>query len=102
MRPQPKPQSKRNKPYRMWIASLPCCVSGYKHPSELNDPHHVPLDGHGAKGSKTDDTRCIPLRHDLHVEAHNSGKISFAEKYGLDYELLIAAYNRLWEEKYGA
>lgn len=62
------------------------------------DPHHVPLKGHGKKGGKTDDTRAIPLRHDKHVETHNMGRESFAKKYGLDYELLIAQLNKKWEE----
>ena len=94
-----KPQVETNPAYIEWIKTLCCCVTGSRASSVMSiDPHHVPLKGHGKKGGKTDDTRAIPLRHDKHVETHNMGRESFAEKYGLNYELLIAQLNKKWEE----
>lgn len=90
----PKPITKKNPKYKKWISSLPCLITQRPPP---NDPHHVPLKGHGSKGAKTDDTRCIPLAHHLHVEAHNIGRDSFAKKYGIDYEYVIGRLNKIYE-----
>jgi hypothetical protein len=85
-----------NPKYKAWIISLPCLITRRPGP---NDPHHVPKKGHAAEGQKTDDTRCIPLCHRLHVELHTIGRDTFAAKYGLDYEAIIERLNKLWEEK---
>ena len=95
-----KPKTIKNKKYKEWISGLACCVSGYRHPDEPNDPHHVPAAGHGGMAIKADDTRCIPLRHDLHVEFHQIGSKSFAEKYRIDFEVLIEAYQNLYRRKH--
>lgn len=99
----PKPVTVRDEAYKQWIKSLCCCVTGWRDYDRDTgrwyvDPHHVPEDGHGGKGSKTSDRRCIPLIHRLHLEAHQIGKHSFAKKHGLDYEYLIAQLNNKWEE----
>lgn len=102
----PKPKAERDEAYKEWIKSLCCCITGGQD-YDVNtgrryvDPHHVPQDGHGGKGTKTSDYRCIPLINRLHREAHRIGKHSFATKYGLDYEHLIAALNQKWEELHG-
>jgi len=91
----PKPTKVRNKAYVNWIRSLPCLITR----SERGvDPHHCPKKGHGSTSSKTDDTRCIPLRHDLHVELHQTGKETFSRKYELDYEDVVSRLNKIWEE----
>lgn len=68
--------------YTNYVRSLPCCVSGYV--GEEVDPHHVK--GYawltGAGGSKKGhDLTCIPLRHSLHVELHNTGWQTFEDKH---------------------
>ena len=102
MKPQPKPQRIKDEDYKKWIIRLPCCASGgygYDPNSgeRLNDPHHIP-DGLGGS-AKRNDHRLIPLTHALHVELHQIGQETFAEKYGLDYEVLIEAYRRLYDKK---
>ena len=85
----------RNKKYIEWIRLLPCLIC-LKTPS---DPHHVPLKGHSGKGTKTDDTRTIPLCHLHHVEYHNSGRDTFSTEHRLDYESTIKRLNTAWETK---
>ena len=90
-----KPVTIRNKKYIEFIKSLRCCVCGFKSPS---DPHHVSLEGHGAKGMKCSDDRAIPLCHLHHVEYHNTGRQTFATRYDLDYEKLISYLQRYYED----
>lgn len=82
-----------NKKYIEWIRSLPCLVCQRTAPS---DPHHIVPEGHGGKGVKVDDTRCIPLCHEHHNEYHNQGRQTFAKKYNADYEDIIARLNNVW------
>ena len=91
------PKEKRiiDKKYIEWIKSLNCCVTGARDP----DPHHVNPQGGGGIGTKCSDRRAIPLSHFLHQEIHQIGKITFAEKYDLDYEDLIAQLNKKYDEK---
>lgn len=90
----PKPTRSKDKAYIEWIRSLNCCITGSRGPS---DPHHIPKLGESGMGTKTDDRRAIPLRHDVHVEYHNLGRLSFAAKYNLDYEYVIKKLNAIYE-----
>jgi len=75
-----KKQVFRSPTYRRYVASLPCCVTGYQ--GEGVDPHHIK--GHGFGGTvKCSDLFCIPLKHELHVELHDKGWQSFEEKYNV-------------------
>ena len=82
-----------NKKYKDWIKQLPCEISG-----KQAEPHHCNRVGHGSIGSKTDDTRCIPLSHVLHAELHQTGRTTFAVKYNISYEEIITRLNSIWEE----
>jgi hypothetical protein len=104
LRAVPKPRRIKDEAYKQWVIRLPCCASGgfgYDPDTRkrINDPHHVNDKTGGS--AKFNDHRCIPLTHKLHDEVHRSGQKTFAAKYGLDYEILIAAYNRLYEEQGG-
>ena len=89
------PKQKRivNEEYKIWIRSLPCFITGRQ-----AEAHHCSKTGHGSMGSKTDDTRCIPLSHEKHTELHQSGAITFAKKYNLNYENIIKQLNQIWED----
>lgn len=80
-----------------WIKSLKCLVNA-RHMGQTVH-HHVNKKGHGSMGSKTDDRRCIPLCVLHHNEVHQIGAKTFALKYELDYEIVIEALNRLYEEE---
>ena len=99
----PKPVTIKNQKYKDWIKSLCCCVTGRQSVDpntgeRFSDPHHVNFPGHGMMSGKTDDTRTIPLCHDLHLEVHRIGNKAFAEKYDLNLELIIAQLNNKWED----
>jgi hypothetical protein len=97
----PKSKRIRDEAYKKWIIRLPCAATegfGYDQntSSVCNDPHHINDKSGGS--AKFNDHRLIPLTHVLHVELHAIGQETFAEKYGLDYEVLIAAYRKLYKE----
>lgn len=94
----PKPCTLRDKRYLGWIRTLDCAVCGRKGP---NDPHHVNKEGHGGKGIKGDDTRAIPLCNEHHREFHDKGRLTFAERHGIDYEITIEALNRVYRIRTG-
>lgn len=73
-----KIQKYRSKKYRLYVSSLPCCLTGKI--NESNDPHHIKGRGFGGS-SKCSDLFCIPLAHDLHQELHQIGWKSFERKH---------------------
>ena len=91
----PKPARILDKDYRDWIKSLPCLLCLFPY----SDPHHVNPKGHGGKGTKTDDSRAIPLCNHHHREFHQIGRETFAKKYRIDYEKIIKTLNKLYKEK---
>ena len=97
-----KPRRIRCKPYIEWIRHIPCIVcsirAGYFPEGVLSEPHHVPELGNSAMGSKTSDYRAIPLCRTCHQEYHDKGRETFAEKYDLDYEEIIAGLNKIYKE----
>jgi len=72
------------KKYREYVASLPCCVSGYQ--GDEGVPHHITgsnwLTGK-CTSKKGSDLTCIPLRSSLHNELHENGCKSFEKKYNI-------------------
>lgn len=90
----PKPSTARSEAYKSWIRSLPClcCLK----PSE---PHHEPAEGQGGMGMKSSDYRCIPLCSYHHRERHQIGKHTFARKWGIDYEGIIARLQTIYERR---
>ena len=85
----------KNQKYLDWLKQTICLVCHAPNP----EPHHIPKDGHGAMGMKTDDMRSIPLCHRHHMEYHSTGKHSFAAKYGIDYEDCIERLNKIWRNR---
>lgn len=64
----------RSKKYREWVASNPCCYTGYSYGVI---PHHPISCGlGGAMGSKVSDLFCIPLNAEFHSKTH-AGKDGF-------------------------
>ena len=80
-----------SKQYRDYVRTLPCCVSGYEGDC---DPHNLKgyswLTG-SAWALKGSDLTCIPLRHDLHNELHDTGWVTFEKKHNISQlEVMIA------------
>jgi len=71
----------RSNAYRLYVASLPCAVTGYQ--GEGVDPHHIKGRGYGGT-VKCSDLFCIPLRHDLHQELHQIGWQSWDKKHNFN------------------
>ena len=65
-------------PYAAWLRDKPCVVTGEV--GEYVDLDHVRTQGARGKAA----ANLVPLRHDLHMERHNSGIRTFERKYGLD------------------
>ena len=66
----------RDRQYRMFIKSLPCCGCGN---SCWVDPAHTGPHGHGTKAS---DLTCIPLCRSCH-DAHDQSPHTFRQRHGL-------------------
>jgi hypothetical protein len=72
--------------YRAWIRGWPCVAC----PSRETQAAHLPrVKQHG------DAQNLVPLCGTHHMEQHNMGVQSFAERYGLDLESLANWY---WEQ----
>lgn len=99
MKPQSKQKPARSKKYLEWIRTMPCSVKGCS--ASNIAAHHVYT---GGMGTKCDDSETIPLCDPFghHTELHRIGKKSFAEKYGTDFEEVIAKCRNLWIKQGGA
>lgn len=82
--------------YIKYIYSVPCIACLVSGDYNLSEPHHVNKKGHGSMGSKTDDSRAIPLCRPHHTEIHLIGRDTFALKYSLDYEHIIESLNNIY------
>jgi hypothetical protein len=91
----PKTKTTRDKKYLEWISTLKCACAPCR---GLSVAHHCPEKGKGGVGIKTSDRRCLPLCVTHHFDVHALGKETFAKQHNLEYEILISAYNRLYEE----
>ena len=80
----------RDKKYIKFIKELSCIVCQAPPPS---DPHHSET---GGRGTKASDTTAIPLCHAHHNELHCSGKKTFANKHGIDYNKVTARLNLIY------
>lgn len=76
----------RSKKHMKFIRTLPCCMSFNNPPS---DPAHISKGSGRGVAIKADDSRIVPLNHELHARQHNVGEISF---YGdaLDDAIILA------------
>ena len=82
-----------NKPYREWIASLPCCITGSSHRGDVVAAH---VKGKGIGGP--DYANTVPLCHRHHIEElHQHGPETFARTFGVDLAALALEYAALYE-----
>lgn len=84
--PNWKRRAVRSADYLAFVRSQPCCVC-----RTLQDvaAHHEQEKGQGAKGSKADDTRAVPLCTRCHRLRHDKGR-SMWGVWGIDPEQVIA------------
>ena len=68
----------RDKQHRMFIASLPCVVSG----SDNVQCAHIRKGNGAGLGMKPSDDTCVPLSIDQHRIQHEIGEHKFWESYG--------------------
>ena len=69
----------RSKPYRQFIASLPCLVSGRIGETQAA---HLRTGTGGGMGLKPSDIYCVPLSFKEHKRQHDIGERTFWEPYG--------------------
>src|ERR1041385_153267 len=90
----PKPKRITNRAYLKWIKEQPCLTCKCSNnPYSLIDAHHVLPKMGGKVGSKTDDTRAVPLCRDAHRDYHDNGREEFEKNYEIDLEAEIARLN---------
>jgi hypothetical protein len=100
MPPDPKPKKhkkkkrKKDEAYLDFIRGQACVICGHK-----AEPHHEPLKKGSGVGIKGSDRETIPLNRQYHTERHAIGKLTFAEKYNIDYEFEINRLQDLYEKK---
>lgn len=56
------------------VREMPCVLTGKPGP---NDPAHIRYGHGGGMGMKPPDNRVLPLSHELHIEQHRVGEVSF-------------------------
>jgi hypothetical protein len=64
----------RSKPHRMFVASLPCCVSGIEGQTQCA---HIRANTGGGMGLKPSDQYCVPLSVSEHARQHRIGEYPF-------------------------
>lgn len=89
-----KPKSiARDEEYLSFIRKQPCIVCNCIHVV----PHHESISGRGT-GIKASDLETIPLCHFCHNERHNTGKLTFAWKYQINYTKEISRLQKIYEK----
>lgn len=92
-----KQKALRDRRYLDWLRTQPCIITGHYATEWLAiDPAHV---GTAGKGIKSPDNEALPLRHDLHSQAHTMGEMSFYRRH-LPDDVLRAALRALAREMY--
>mgnify|MGYP001562691975 CR=1 FL=1 len=80
--------------YRVWVKSLPSCISGIE---PAGDCHH--LKGHGFGGTvKAPDWAAIPLTREEHERFHSSGIRTWEEQYGSQFEHVVRTLGKAIQE----
>ncbi len=64
----------RDEKHRRFIASLPCCVTGFEGQTQCA---HVRYRGNGGMGLKPSDDLCVPLCVLMHAYQHHVGELNF-------------------------
>lgn len=77
----------------VWIRAMPCCVCGYRPPS---DPHHVKSRGAGGRAEDV-----VPLCRLCHDWIHASGRYSFERAKGIDLRVIARCLHAEWEANQG-
>lgn len=87
----------RDKKYLLWLMTQPCVITGLRATeTEAIDPVHI---GTAGKGIKSGDDEALPVLHQYHVVAHNSGEMSMFRVSAPDW-LLRAAFRAYAREMY--
>ena len=85
--PKP-PRPIRDRKHLAFVASLPCCVSGWI-PVQV---HHLLRTPEKAMGRRSGDNHVIPLHWEMHTRLHSSGnETRFLEIHGIDGPSLAKA-----------
>jgi hypothetical protein len=82
----------RSRKFMDWIITQPCCLTGHRATEYLGvDPHHQNRPGESGTSTKPCDSRCVPIRHDLHVEMESPGhsRREVWERFNKDPENII-------------
>lgn len=77
--------------YKDWIKLQKCVACG----SFPVDPCHVKTRGAGGK----DEKNLIPLCRHCHIEQHQIGIKTFADKYKLDFDYLTKVFWNIYQAK---
>jgi hypothetical protein len=97
-RATPRRGPERDKDYKAWIRTLPCCACGAE---ERSEAAHTGSDGGMAQ--KASDLSCVPLCRDCHTQApgahHRVGKEIFERRHGLSFAGIVARLNREWQAR---
>lgn len=77
---QRQPRVKDDK-HRVWLSTLPCCVSGVHGQSQVA---HIRYQTGAGMGMKSSDNFCIPLSWAEHNKQHNhkGGEVGYWEEHG--------------------
>jgi hypothetical protein len=69
-------------PHVKWVRTLPCLIHGKT--CGGGTAHHVRIATGGGTALRPDDRWCVPLCHELHMEGHDKGWLTFQAKYRVD------------------
>ncbi len=85
--------AKRDGDYMEWIRGRKCLVCMETKGSDAtrygSDPAHTRINGRGSKG---DDSSCVPLCREHHAELHQRGGKDFEAKYRIDLAAEAVTY----------
>lgn len=88
----------RDRKYLDHLRTERCLITGqYGDESDAVDPMHI---GTAGKGLKSPDNEALPIKHSLHVMAHQNGEISMFRRHAPDW-LLRSALRAYARELYG-
>lgn len=96
----PKLNPVRDRKYLDWLRDQPCILTNWRATeASAVDPMRI---GTLGKGIKSSDDEALPVRHELHVMAHNQGEMTMFRKQAPDWLLreALRAYAREFYRQY--
>jgi hypothetical protein len=91
----PKIEPIRDRKWLDFLRTQPCVLTGWAATEwDAVDPMHI---GTLGRGIKSGDDEALPVKHSLHVRAHNEGEITMFRKHAPDW--LIREAMRLYAKK---